>query len=287
MRALRVSGAIVAIAGLCLPGATAQSAEFDRTDYSEMDVWLCHPDKADDACTIDLTTTAINADGSTEILPFEAATDPAFDCFYIYPTVSFDVTPNSDLEPGIEELNVIANQFARYGSTCRLFAPVYRQATLVSIRERVTTGASSENTEMRYADVIDSWNHYLENHNDGRGIALIGHSQGASMIFEMLQKDLIASDAADQLISIQAIGSPAHVDENETFEGVPMCTSTNQTGCIINYMSFKAVQEPPVTSFFGRINANNDRAMCVNPAALSGDGALHAYMPRQSLGQFR
>lgn len=286
MSKIGMCSALVLCAGLSAQTAIAENDGFDRTDYSDLDTWLCHPDKPDDACEIDLTATAILADGTTETVPFEAATDPAYDCVYYYPTVSFDVTPNSDLEPGVEEFNVIANQFARFGSACRLFAPLYRQATLVSIRQRVTTGSSEENLEMRYADILDSWNHYLENHNDGRGIVLIGHSQGAGMILELLRNDVLGTDVEDQLISVMPIGMPAHTDEDGTFEGMPMCSASDEIGCIINFMSFKADAEPPKTSFFGRANADGDRAMCVNPIDLNGETELQAFMPRLSLGQF-
>ena len=38
------------------------------------------------------------------------------DCFYVYPTVSTDPTPNSDMIADAAELNVIRQQFARFGS---------------------------------------------------------------------------------------------------------------------------------------------------------------------------
>ena len=43
-------------------------------------------------------------------------------------------TPNSDMVPNDEERNVAASQLARFGSRCRIFAPLYRQATLAGLR---------------------------------------------------------------------------------------------------------------------------------------------------------
>ena len=60
------------------------------------------------------------------------------DCFYVYPTVSNDPTPNSDMVPGPEEKNVVRSQFARFGSQCRLYAPMYRQVTLTALRAFLT-----------------------------------------------------------------------------------------------------------------------------------------------------
>ena len=45
-----------------------------------------------------------------------------------------DRTPYSDMLPDAAALNVIRQQFARFGSKCRLYAPMYRQVTLVGLR---------------------------------------------------------------------------------------------------------------------------------------------------------
>ena len=269
-----------------LEPAAAEAPGFEHNDYADMEDWLCHPDKASDACAIDLTATAIAADGTTSIIPFEPAATPEFDCFYIYPTVSFDPTPNSDMTPGPEELNVVANQFARYGETCRLFAPIYRQRTLLELRAQMMTGQSTANAEMRYADVIDSWNTYMQDQNNGRGVVLIGHSQGAGMIYDMLKTDIVGSDAQANLIAVHAIGFPTTIDTaTGKAAGLPVCKSGTETGCLVNFESFRATAPPPADSRFGLANGD-DRAVCNSPAALIGDGdVLNAFMPRQSLGR--
>ncbi|HEX6239087.1 MAG TPA: hypothetical protein VFZ68_17950, partial [Acidimicrobiales bacterium] len=76
--------------------------------------WLCKPGIADDTCSRDLDATAVAADGSTEMQEHEVADDPPIDCFYIYPTISFDEGPNADLEISEpEEIFVAYNQAAR------------------------------------------------------------------------------------------------------------------------------------------------------------------------------
>ena len=266
--------------------AAAETPDFEHNDYADMANWLCHPDKTDDACAVDLTATAISADGTTSIIPFTPAVEPAFDCFYIYPTVSFDPTPNSDMTPGPEELNVVANQFARYGESCRLYAPIYRQRTLLELRTQMMTGQSTANAEMRYADVIDSWNNYIKSQNNGRGVVLIGHSQGAGMIYDMLDTDIIGSPDQAKLIAVHAIGFPTTLDPvTGEAAGLPVCKSGSETGCLVNFESFRATNAPPVASRFGLADGDR-RAVCNNPAALTGNGpALNAYMPRQSLGR--
>jgi hypothetical protein len=266
--------------------AAAEAPDFEHTDYADMANWLCHPDKANDACAIDLSATAIAADGTTTLIAFTPAVEPAFDCFYIYPTVSFDTTPNSDTNAGPEELNVVANQFARYGEACRLFAPMYRQTTLLELQKQMMTGQTAANDEMRYSDIITSWNTYLANENKGRGVLLVGHSQGASMIYQMLEKDIVGSPAMDKLVVVHAIGYETVIDPTTGLaSGLPVCTSEAQTGCLVSFASFREPTPPSVDSFFGKAQ-DGKRAVCTNPAGLgAGKGSLRAFMPRQSFGR--
>ncbi|MFN4023594.1 MAG: DUF3089 domain-containing protein [Hyphomonas sp.] len=268
-----------------VPEAPETPPAFERNDYADLDTWLCHPGKTvNDACAADLTATVIEEDGSTRIETFEAAAQPAFDCFYLYPTVSLDTTPNSDMIAGPEEMNVIANQFARYGAACRLYAPIYRQATLLSLRAAMLTGTATADPDMRWADIVDSWRHYLDHENNGRGIILAGHSQGAGMILELLKTEIIGTHVQDRIISAHPIGTLAHLDADGTFGGMPVCASAEETGCILTFVSFRAGNDPPEGSRFGKVTEDGRRSICANPAYLSsGSNALDAYMPSRSL----
>src|SRR5713226_3199695 len=123
---LQCFAAVLILSATCTAGASAQAATQQdpakppsatpaKNDYGNGDTWLCRPGRQD-ACAIDLTTTVIAADGK---LKGEAwATNPKapIDCFYVYPTVSTDPTPNSDMVPGSEEKGVVRAQFARFAS---------------------------------------------------------------------------------------------------------------------------------------------------------------------------
>ena len=267
------------------PSETPASDEaFAKNDYTDTATWLCHPDKADDACDIDLTATLINADGTTETLTHEVAEDPAFDCFYFYPTVSLDETPNSDMTIGDEELSVIAAQFARYSSTCRLFAPLYRQITLSELRRRMAGAESAANPAMAMSDVRGSWKTYMRDHNNGRGVILVGHSQGANWILELMKQDLLESDVRDQIIAVHSIGVTAHKNGNgDSWKDLPVCASANDTGCLVNYVSFRSNVPPPETSRFGPASEEG-RSICVNPTALRGTPYADAYMSTLAAG---
>ncbi|MET0498545.1 MAG: DUF3089 domain-containing protein, partial [Steroidobacteraceae bacterium] len=101
-------------------------------DYSKAETWLCRPGRKD-ACAADQSTIIVTADGKLTTEPFNANPAAAIDCFYVYPTVSLDATGNSDMTAGPEELAAISSQFARFGSKCRTYAPLYRQGTLVCV----------------------------------------------------------------------------------------------------------------------------------------------------------
>lgn len=261
--------------------ATAPMPATAALDYDDPAHWLCHPGKAGaDACNTDLSVTVIETDNSTRLVGFEPAGDPGFDCFYYYPTVSLDESWNSDAQPGPEEFNVIANQFARFGAACRLFAPVYRQRTLKELRNRMATGEVRADVELRYRDVLASWQHYMREENDGRGVILIGHSQGARMVAELLERHVLGSADRDQLIAAYIIGA-----SGPAFDGLPPCTSGDQSGCLVNYVTFRADAEPPATSRFGLASDTGQRAHCTNPADLDGSGgALKAILPARRAG---
>src|SRR5215470_19394477 len=122
-------------AGAATSGQTETPAKpaVARNEYSNGDNWLCRPGRQD-ACAIDLTTTVISASGKLKRETWAANPNAPIDCFYVYPTVSTDPAGNSDMIPGPEEKGVIRTQFARFGSVCRPYAPLYRQVTLTALR---------------------------------------------------------------------------------------------------------------------------------------------------------
>src|SRR5713101_1855154 len=127
-----------------------------KNDYSNGDNWLCRPGRQD-ACAVDLTTTVVTAEGKLTREIWTADPKAPIDCFYVYPTVSTDPTPNSDMTADPAELNVIKQQFARFASQCRPYAPLYRQVTLAGLRRLLAGGGGGAALErgLQYDDVRD------------------------------------------------------------------------------------------------------------------------------------
>lgn len=260
--------------------ASTQTAS-TATDYGDMANWLCRPGKPDDSCKVDISATVINADGSTELETFEHDPDAPIDCFYVYPTVSLDPYTFSDLIPGPEEHSVVRTQLARFGDKCRLFAPMYRQFSLGALRAGRGTGEAvpSRGTREDGANDVDgAWNWYLENENNGRGVVIIGHSQGSGQIMRMIAEHVDGKPAQDKLVSAIVLGSsvqvPQGLDIGGTFKNIPVCRSADQFGCVLSYSTFRESVPPSETSGFGRGRPGNE-AVCTNPAALDGSEAMN------------
>jgi hypothetical protein len=262
------------------PQATPQP-----NDYRDPKSWLCRPDLQKDACDADLTTTVIAAGGKLTRETWTADANAPIDCFYVYPTVSTDPTPNSDMLADAAELNVIRQQFARFGSVCRRYAPMYRQITLVGLRRMFANGGSLDHG-LQYDDVRDAWRSYLERDNQGRPFVLIGHSQGSYILAELIRQEIDGQPIQARMVSAiipgATIAVPRGQDVDGAFQHVPICHSASQTGCVIAYSSFRSTLPPPANTRFGKVADPNMAAACSNPAALGGgSGELHAYLDRE------
>src|SRR5271170_2997678 len=285
----------IAVMLLCASGAAgfAQSAPATpaqepakppaaKNDYNNGDNWLCRPGRQD-ACAVDLSATVISASG--KLTPENWAADPnaAIDCFYVYPTVSTDPGGNSDMIPGPEEKGVVRVQFARFASKCRPYAPLYRQLTLTALRAAATGSPIPVDRALAYGDVLDAWNYYLEHDNHGRGVVLIGHSQGTGMLTNLIKTEIDGKPVQSRIISAILLGTtlpvPKGKDVGGAFQHIPLCRSASQTGCAITFASFRADAPPPDNSRFARVKDETMVSGCTNPATLGGGSApLHSYL---------
>jgi hypothetical protein len=268
-------------------GPLERYADYPSISYDDPTHWVCRPE-ADDMCQSDLDTTVIAPDGTTTIERFEPATDPAIDCFYVYPTISRDATPFSDWNASdAEEGYVTLQQAARLRAQCRVFAPVYRQATLTSLISRMTGVEAPTGGEVvsPYDDVLDAFRTYMAEDNQGRGVVLIGHSQGSGLLTRLIAEEIDPHpDVREKLVAAYLAGSAVAVPEGAgvggSFQHVPVCTASDQTGCVVSWASFRSTAPPGPDAIFGRPRNGEGAAVCANPAALGGGPAeLHSYFP--------
>jgi hypothetical protein len=267
---------LMVVCGIAAVSSGEATALQPRNDYTKPANWLCRPDN-NAFCEIDLTTTAVAAGGTLSREPFVVAMQPAIDCFYVYPTVSRDPTPNSDMEPNDEERNVAASQLARFGSQCRIFAPLYRQVTVTGLRSAIGGGAPGIDRELAYRDVVDAWNDYLARDNGGRGVVIYGHSQGSNVLKRLIAEEIEGKPIQKRIVSAILLGANLLVAKGSTtggdFKSIPLCKSPSQIGCLVAFVSFRDTHPPPERSYFGSTRVAGMQVACTNPAALGGGKA--------------
>jgi hypothetical protein len=269
---LAAACAALALVAAAAPGASAAT-------------WLCRPGLANDPCTPGLSTTQLSATGATlgSTAP-AAAANAKIDCFYVYPTVSDQKAPTASLRIDPEQRSIALYQAARYSSECRVFAPMYRQITLQGLLQPQTITAQMRNTA--YRDVRDAWRQYLKNDNKGRGVVLIGHSQGTFVLRKLVAEEIDRKPAVrKRLVSAILLGGNVVVkrgqDAGGDFQHVRACRSATQVGCVIAFSTFN--ETPPAASKFGRpsrllgvgpAKLAGLQVLCTNPAALGGGAAV-------------
>jgi hypothetical protein len=280
-----IAGTIALEAQTPAPPAQPAAVEVKPNDYRADTSWLCRPGRKGDACDVDLTTTIVAADGTLTRETFAADPKAPIDCFYVYPTVSTDRSQNSDMTADPAELNVVLQQFARFGSKCRTFAPLYRQMTLMGLQQFLAKGSAAIpfDTGLHYDDVRDAWQHYLKNDNQGRGFVLVGHSQGSYILEALIAREIDGKPIQKQLVGAYILGAtlltPKGKDVGAQFKQIPLCRKPGQLGCVVNYSAFRSTVTPPGNTLFGNSADPALSGSCTNPVTL-GQGAapLRAYL---------
>jgi hypothetical protein len=283
--------ALAALALAAAPAAAQTAAAAPAgPDYANQADWVCLPGRAD-ACGRPLPTADLNPNGFGPVTQATPAADPPIDCFYIYPTVSRDPGMNSDLTPGAgEEMGVAAVQFARFGSLCRTYAPLYRSATLSVIPRAIAGEDVSSAFNLAYGDVLAAFRYYMTHYNQGRPFVLISHSQGTIHATRLIATEIENGPAAAHFLSGILLGFNIEVPEGRlvggTFQRTPLCSHAGETGCVITYQSYRAGMTPPADALMGRATHDGMTAGCVNPAALGGGSApLDSYWFASPEGQ--
>jgi pimeloyl-ACP methyl ester carboxylesterase len=246
---------LLAAAAAVLAGSGSASAARPPT------VWLCAPGIPPNPCGKPLDTTVVRGDGTRTVEHVRAAKHPPIDCFYVYPTVSLQQTGNADRSIHVWESLIAVNQASQFSQVCRVFAPIYRQITDAGLR-----GQGNPNPYMPYYDVLDAWNLYLRRWNHGRGVVLIGHSQGAQTL-DYLVKMQIDGVPAQRRRVVSAILLGTNIRYGR-YAHVPPCGSATQTGCLVAYSSFD--RRPQANARFGIAQPGEPRVVCVNPGGPGG-----------------
>jgi hypothetical protein len=283
----RATIARIAVAALAssLAAAVLSATTADAAPPADDTAWLCHPAIVGDPCDLPQDTTDLNT-GLVSTPRAIAEADKPVDCFYVYGTVSDQVTPNADRTAPPEVQAVASDEAARFNNQCRVFVPIYQQMTLPAGIALYLSGADPHLAQIAYADVLAAWNDYLAHDNNGRGVIFIGHSQGTLMLRKLIREQIEPNpQLRNRMVGAFLMGGNVLTargsDTGGDFANIPVCTRRGQSGCVVAYST---TQTDPLLSLFGN-NSQFDlgsRAMglpsgpalevaCTDPAVLSGD----------------
>jgi hypothetical protein len=273
------------------PSPAARQATPSPQDSGDV-LWLCRPGLPENPCSVSPGATSVGPRGDRAPAPARDATDSSYNCFYVYPTVVGGSALNAPLQvqPVIRQTAI--EQASQFSRVCSVWAPVYRQATLRGLLASLRPGSPVATTA--YDSLLAGWRQFLAL-DDGKPIIVIGHSQGAALLIELLQREVDPDPAVRSLlVSAILLGGNVQVPTGRlvggTFRHLPLCTAPGQAGCVIAYSSFAGT--PPANSYFGipgtgvsllsgQSGGAGQQVACVNPAAIGGGtGSLQPYFAR-------
>jgi len=268
MRAIAASVLAIAIGAACSVPSRSEKPRASSREYRSGELWLCRPDLPRDACRIDLSTTVIAADGTRTVEKHEPAERAPVDCFYVYPTVDLNLIPGNHVDFGNRDkmAKVAAAQIARFSEVCRVYAPLYRQATISTYI--ASKGDQKQFFDVAYSDIAAAFRDFVTHADAARPFVIIGHSQGSQMAARLVH-DVIEPDAAlrARLLVAMTIGfavdAPNGADVGGTLARTPPCVAQAQTGCAVAYRTIADGDTP--SRLIGEPTEGH-HALCVDPS---------------------
>jgi pimeloyl-ACP methyl ester carboxylesterase len=257
----------IAMAAAMLAGAGSASAKTK---------WLCGPGVKHDPCRPKLSTTVYHGWGDRvgRKTP-RRDRDRGVDCFYVYPTVSDQQRRLATKRIDPEIRSIALYQAARFSQACRIYAPVYRQATVPALQAGTTT---RRDYLTAYNDVEKAFGAFLRRIGPRRAFVLIGHSQGSYHLQRLIRRRVeLKPRVRRRMVSAILLGGDV---TNGTFRHVPTCRKPVQIRCVIAFSTFN--ETPPPDAIFGRgasrvadwldlPNGPNLVTACTNPASLESN----------------
>lgn len=221
-------------------------------NYSDDESWAALPTKEDGA---DFIPDALKG--------LAKPTDVAV--FFLHPTTYLSSegwnAPTDDVESSeFRDGAVLRAQASTFNGCCEIFAPKYRQATLWSFMD--TTGSGKKARAFAYNDVSRAFDQFLERIGD-RPFIIAGHSQGADHTMRLLKARITGTELKSRMVAAYPVGFGFQEEKMKTdMPDIPVCTSSNQTGCYVTWNSLGAKAEA-FPDYVG--------AVCVNPLSWTTD----------------
>ncbi len=236
----------VAVAGvgaaLAVGGCDCASLPTAPLDYADDAHWLALPSRVDAADAVP-SGEGVAAVYRTVLVDNQASAP--IDVFYVHPTTWIETFSTGNAPLDDEDANREAEAAARYQASAfnyagRVFAPRYRQASLITYADDISGDAPAV-IEAAYRDVEAAFAQYLDARSSGRDFVLVGHSQGASHLVRLLRDHVDGQPLAERLVAAYLIGE---LVGPETFTSLQPCAAPTARGCVVTYASARAGASP-------------------------------------------
>jgi len=169
-------------------------------------------------------------------LPISPAPTHPVDVFYLYPTAWTSTSSDPQIcaidEPSmlVQAPQAYARQATAFANVGNIYAPFYRQDNMSSVdRWNVIAGIPT-------LDATAAFDHYIQNFNDGRPFILVGHSQGATVLTNILSGYLGRNPAVlARMVAAYVIGSPITVRFLSENPQLKFATGADDVGVVVSW----------------------------------------------------
>ena len=230
-------------------------------DYARAESWIARPGQADDPSRW--------SPGGVEATPGGHAA-----IFYIHPTTYLTTAAwNAPLEPGgdteFRTRLFVQSQASAFNIVGEVWAPRYRQAAYGAFL--LKSEDAEKALDFAYRDVAAAFDQFVKQAGD-RPIILAGHSQGALHLERLLREKVAGKPIARRVVAAYVVGWPISTTADLQALGLPACTSENEAGCILSWMTFAEPANPDFifhewgqTRGFNGGRRKQEDTLCVNP----------------------
>ena len=200
------------------------------------------------SCNKETTTTPVEIDVATDYSKSThwlsiPTTIQAVDIFYYYPTAWQKVNESDPIICEIDNPSMLRGAASAFGRQATAFetagnvyAPYYRQDDAASTVLLPSEEQAKVVGGIPTLDAIAAFDYYIKHFNNGRPYILVGHSQGAIVLSNLLSSYMKENPSAyENMIAAYVIGWPITADYLAQNPHLKYSEGPDDTGVIISY----------------------------------------------------
>jgi hypothetical protein len=206
----------------------------------------------------------------------EAGIKPV-DIFYVYPTLGLmptdadgqplllsDITQQEQRQAALG--NQRFNQEVYAATDYNFYAPFYRQTTMHALQNIDDADMKEQLRRVAAADIAEAFDYYMTHFNQGRPFILLGHSQGSSVLLQLLKNHINNKDF-NQMVAAYLFGWQITQQELDEFPArLKPARGAEDTGVVVMFNSLTHIDaKSPFIS---------QSVVCINPLNWKTDGTM-------------